>query len=173
LDPVSPFVNTWVGAVHFYAGRIDEALTSLQKALQLDPTSWEASQLLSRVYAIQEMYESAIAELERARKVNPRDPELLGVLAYTHARTGAREKAVTLIGELKGMVAKGETPCPMVWAYVALEDKDQAFAWLERCCNERRIRMRWLKLDPLLAPLRTDPRFDDMARRVGLPVKSR
>jgi TolB-like protein/DNA-binding winged helix-turn-helix (wHTH) protein/Tfp pilus assembly protein PilF len=169
LDPVSPFVNTWVGAVHFYAGRIDEARASLQKAVELDPTSWEASQLLSRVYVIQEMYEPAIAELERARKFHPRDPELLGVLAYTHARAGQREKAFRLTGELEGMVAEGQTPCPMVWAYVALEDNDEAFAWLERCCNERRIRMRWLKLDPLLAPLRTDQRFADLVRRVGLP----
>jgi hypothetical protein len=52
-----------------------------------------------------------------------------------------------------------------------LGDKDQAFAWLERSYDERRIRMQWLNVDPLLAPLRGDPSFHDLARRVGLPVK--
>jgi len=57
----------------------------------------------------------------------------------------------------------------MVWAYAGLGDKEQAFAWLERSYEERRQRMVWLNVDPLLEPLRSDPRFADLVRRVGLP----
>jgi hypothetical protein len=59
----------------------------------------------------------------------------------------------------------------MVWAYAGLGDSDQAFAWLERAYEERRIRMQWLKVDPLLAPLRSDPRFAAFVRRVGPPQR--
>jgi TolB-like protein/DNA-binding winged helix-turn-helix (wHTH) protein/Tfp pilus assembly protein PilF len=171
LDPASPFVNTWAAAAHGYAGRTEDAFASARRAAELDPTSWEASQILSRLYMIQEAYAAAIAELERARTFNPSEPEVLGMLAYAHGRAGQREKALALIGELKRVVAEGETPFPMAWAYAGLGDKDKAFAWLEQCYEERRIRMQWLNVDPLLVPLRSDPRFDDLARRVGLPIK--
>jgi TolB-like protein/DNA-binding winged helix-turn-helix (wHTH) protein/Tfp pilus assembly protein PilF len=172
LDPASAFVNTWAAAAHGYAARIDDAFASARKAAELDPTSWEASQVLARLYMIQEKYPPAITELERARTLNPRDPELLGMLAYAHARAGQREKAISLTEELRRLVAVGQTPFPMAWAYAGLGDKDQAFAWLERCFEQRRIRLQWLRVDPMLAPLRTDPRFDDLARRIGLPVKT-
>jgi len=171
LDPASPFVNTWAGAAHAYAGRIDEAMASLQKAVALDPTSWEASLVLARVYITQGMYQDAMAQLEKAKTFNPRDPEILGILAYAYGRAGQREMALGLLGEVKRVVAEGQTSFPMVWAYAGLGDKDQAFAWLERSYDERRIRMQWLNVDPLLVPLRADPRFHDLARRVGLPTK--
>jgi len=172
LDPASAYVNTWAAAAHGYAARIDDAFASARRAAELDPTSWEASQVLARLYMIQEKYLPAITELERARTLNPRDPELLGMLAYAHGRAGQREKAISLTEELQRLVAAGQTPFPMAWAYAGLGDKDQAFAWLERCFEQRRIRMQWLRVDPMLAPLRTDPRFDNLARRIGLPVKT-
>jgi len=171
LDPASAFVNTWAAAAHGYAGRIEDAFASARRATELDPTSWEASQVLSRLYMIQGTYQPAITELERARTLNPRDPEILGMLAYAHGRAGQRERALEFAGELKRVLAEGQTPFAMVWAQVGLGDKDQAFAWLERSYDERRIRMQWLRVDPLLAPLRTDPRFDDLVRRISLPIK--
>jgi TolB-like protein/DNA-binding winged helix-turn-helix (wHTH) protein/Tfp pilus assembly protein PilF len=170
LDPASPFVNTWAGAAHSFAGRIDEGVASLRKALDLEPTGREAGQVLARLYIAQEMHQHAIAELEKARAFHPLDSELLGTLAHAYALAGQQENAVALLGELK-QIAEGQTPFGIIWAYAGLGDKDQAFAWLERSYDERRIRMQWLNVDPLLAPLRDDPRFHDLARRVGLPVK--
>jgi TolB-like protein/DNA-binding winged helix-turn-helix (wHTH) protein/Tfp pilus assembly protein PilF len=169
LDPVSSFVNTWAGAAHSFAGRIDEGVASLRKAVDLDSAGWEANQVLARVYITQGMYQDAIAQLEKARTFNPRDPEVLGTLVYAYARAGQREMALKLLAEVSRLVTEGQTPFPIVWAYAGLEDRDQAFAWLERCYEERRIRMQWLNVDPLLVPLRADPRFHDLARRVGLP----
>ena len=78
------------------------------------------------------------------------------------------------MGEIKQTAAERgtEPPFPIVWAYAGLGDNDQAFAWLERADEERRTRMQWLNVDPLLAPLRSDPRFDHLRGRVGLPTKT-
>ena len=62
------------------------------------------------------------------------------------------------------------SPFGMIWAYAGLGDNDQAFAWLEKAYQERYDRMVWLNVDALLEPLRSDPRFKDLVRRVGLPT---
>jgi len=170
LDPASPFINTWAGAAYFFARRTKEGVASLQKALELDPSYYDARIVLARTYVAKGMYEQAIAELEKALTFNARQPPVLGALAHAYARAGNREKARQLVEELMRNRERGNLPTfPLVWAYAGLGDKDQAFAWLERSYEERRQRMVWLNVDPLLDPLRSDPRFPDLVRRVGLP----
>ena len=172
LDPVSPFVNTWTGAAYFYAGRADEGMASMQKALELDPSFSDASLVLARAYLAQGMYQRAIAELQKALTFNETETLLLGALAHVYARTEQREEALKLVGKLKRIEAEESgyvAPFGLIWAYAGLNDKDQAFAWLERACEEHRDRIVWLNVDPLLEPLRSDPRFHDLVRRVGLP----
>src|SRR2546427_7317853 len=171
LDPVSPFINTWAGAAYFFAGRVEEAMASLQKVLELDPSYSDASIVLARTYVTKGMYQQAIAELQKALIFNGREPLVLGALAHVYARAGQREEALKLVSELKRIEAeRGNIPTfSFTWAYAGLGDKEQAFAWLERSYQERRQRMVWLNVDPLLEPLRSDPRFHDLVRRVGLP----
>ena len=171
LDPVSPFINTWAGAAYFFAGRVEEAMASLQKALELDPSYSDASIVLARTYVTLGMTQQGIAELQKAVMFNAEEPPVLGALAHAYARSGRREEALKLVGELKRIEAeRGNVPSfSFVWAYAGLGDKQQAFAWLERSYQERRQRMVWLNVDPLLDPLRSDPRFHDLVRRVGLP----
>jgi len=97
----------------------------------------------------------------------------LGALGHAYARAGRREDALKVVGELKRIeVERGSIPTfSIIWAYAGLGDKEQAFAWLEKSYQERRDRMVWLNVDPLLDPLRSDPRFHDLVRRVGLPTK--
>ena len=174
LDPVSPFVNTWAGAVYFYARRQEEAMASMQKALELDPSFSDASLVLARAYLAQGMYQRAIAELQKALTFNETETLLLGALAHVYARAGQREEALKLVGELKRIEAEERrfvAPFGIIWAYAGLGDKDQAFALLERAAEEHRDRIVWLNVDPLLEPLRSDPRFHDLVRRVGLPTK--
>jgi hypothetical protein len=61
-------------------------------------------------------------------------------------------------------------PFGLIWAYAGLGDKDQAFQWLERARTEGSDRIVWLNVDPLLDPLRSDPRFQELVLRVGLPT---
>jgi len=173
LDPVSPLINTWAGAAYFYAGRADEGMASMQEALELDPSYSNASIVLARAYVKQGMYQQAIAELQKALIFNERESLVLGALVHVYARAGQREKALKLLGELKRMEAEEPgyvPPFAIIWAYAGLGDKEQAFARLEKSYQERRDRMVWLNVDPLLEPLRSDPRFHDLVRRVGLPA---
>src|SRR2546427_12423375 len=173
LDPGSPLINTWAGSAYFIAGRGEEAMASWQKALELDASYSDASIVLARTYVTLGMYQQAIAELQKALIFNAREPFVLGVLAHAYARAGRREEALKLVGELKRIQAeRGSIPTfSFIWAYAGLGDKEQAFAWLEKSYQERRDRMVWLNVDPLLDPLRSDRRFHDLVRRVGLPTK--
>ncbi len=172
LDPVSPFVNTWAGAAYFYAGRADEGMASMQKALELDASFSDASLVLARAYFQQGMFQQAIAALQKALTFNEKEVLVLGALAHVHARVGQRKEALKLVGQLERIEAEGRgygAPFGIIWAYAGLGDKEQAFAWLEKAYEERRDRIVWLNVDPLLEPLRSDPRFQDLVRRVGLP----
>src|SRR6266849_5217709 len=173
LDPVSPYVNTWAGAAYFYAGRADEGMASMQKALELDPSFSDASLVLARAYLKEGMYQQAISELQKVQMLNGKEALVLGALAHVYARAGQREEALKLLGELKRIEAEEREfvpPFGIIWAYAGLGDKEQAFAWLERAYEERADRIVWLNSDPLLEPLRSDPRFQDLVRRVGLPT---
>ena len=174
LDPASPLINTWAGAAYFYAGRLEEATASIQKALELDPSYSDASWVLARHYLTLGMNQQAIVELQKALIFNKKEPFVLGTLAHAYARAGQREEAQKLVGELKRIVAEREyVPAfSLIYAYAGLGDKEQAFAWLERSYQEHKPKMVWLNVDPLLDPLRPDPRFHDLVRRMGLPAKS-
>jgi len=168
LDPASPLVNTWAAATYFYAGRTDEGMASVRTALELGSPAGDASLVVARTYVTHRQYAQAIAELQRARTLK-RDPLLLGALAHAYARAGQREEALKVVDELKH-AGTGVTPFGLIWAYAGLGDNDSAFISLERAYTERRDRMTWLNVDPLLDPLRSDPRFDELVRRVGLPT---
>jgi tetratricopeptide (TPR) repeat protein len=174
VDPASPFVNTWAGAAYFFAGRVDEAMASWQKALELDPGYADASLVLARTLLTQGHHEQAIAELRKAVIFNEKQPLILGALAQAYARAGQREEALKLVGELKRIEIEERIYVPpfgLIWAYAGVGYHEQAFAILERSFEERRDRMVWLNVDPLLDPLRSDSRFTDLVRRIGLPTR--
>jgi len=169
LDPVSPFINTWAGAAYFLAGRTDEAMASLRRTLELEPGYSDASIILARSYVTLGQYHEAIAELDKAMTFGARGPFVLAAQAHAYARARRPNEALKLVDELKQCKAKlGITPTfAFIWAYAGLDDKEQAFAWLETAYEERRQRMVWLNVDAFLDPLRSDPRFHDLVRRVG------
>jgi serine/threonine-protein kinase len=172
LDPVSPLVNTWAGAAYFFAGRTEEAMASWEKALELDPAFPDASLVLARARVTEGKYGEAIAVLRKAATFHERNTLILGALAHAYARAGVRDEAMKLVSDLKRIESEERgyvSPFGLIWAHAALGEKDQAFAILEKSYEERRDRMVWLSVDPLLDPLRSDPRFGDLVRRVGLP----
>jgi TolB-like protein/Flp pilus assembly protein TadD len=174
LDPATLFVITRAGAAYFFAGRVDEAMAIWQRARELDPTHPDVGLLPGRSYIKLGMNQDAVAVLENSVTFTERDPLVLGALAHAYARAGRREEAVKLVGELKRMDERLEAQgksiprFSFVWAYAGLGDKEQALAWLEKAYHERRDRVFLLNVDPLLDPLRSEPRFQDLVRRVGL-----
>ena len=177
LDPGSTYVSTRAGAAYFLAGRVEEAMASWQKVLELDPGYPDASIELARSYVARGLHQNAISALERALTFTEREPLVLGALAHAHARAGRRAEALKLVSELKrreARVGPEDRNIPrfsFIWAYAGLGEKELAFAWLEKAYQERRDLMVLLNIDPFVDPLRSDPRFQDLVRRVGLGSK--
>jgi len=87
-----------------------------------------------------------------------------------HARLGERSQALRILDELKGASKqKYVSAYSFAVIYLGLGEKDQAFAWLEKAYEERSFLLPYLKVDPIWDPLRSDPRFADLLRRMGLP----
>jgi hypothetical protein len=94
----------------------------------------------------------------------------LDVLTYAYARAGRRKDALRLLAELKRRKQVGYVPpASFVIAYIGLSDFEQAFAYLEQGYEEHSAIMQFLRLHPLFDPIRNDPRFGDLVRRVGFP----
>lgn len=173
LEPASPFVNTWAGSAYWFAGRRDEARASWRKALELDPAFSNASLMVARAHVTQGDYAQAIAELLKGLSFGERQPFLLGALAHAHARAGQRAEALKVLGELRRVEAEEPGYVAVfgsIWAYAGLGDNDQALARLEQAVRDRTDRAVYIGMDPLLDPLRSDPRFQALVHRVGVPV---
>jgi serine/threonine protein kinase/Tfp pilus assembly protein PilF len=165
LDPVSPLFNGSLAYKLYSARRFDEAIEQERKTLDMDPSMPAAHYVLGAAYAAKGMYREALAEFE---KLPDRRRDVYG--AYVHARLGERSQALRILDELKG-ASKQEYVSAYSFAviYLGLGEKDQAFAWLEKAYEERSFLLPYLKVDPIWDPLRSDPRFADLVRRIGLP----
>lgn len=113
--------------------------------------------------------DEAISVLEKAAALGDSNPAMIGVFVYAYAQAGRRREAIGLVEELKRRQQKGYVPAAaFVNAYLGLGDKEQAFAWMERAYQEQSMILQYLKVHPFFDPVRDDPRFKDLVRRVGL-----
>ena len=115
------------------------------------------------------MYREALSELEKYSALTRRSPLALAYLGNVLARSGERSRALQVLEELKA-VSKQKYVYSLGFAriYAGLGEKEQAFAWLEQAYEERSTALYFLKVDPMLDPLRSDPRFNDLLRLIGL-----
>jgi len=109
-------------------------------------------------------------EAQKSTDLSNRSNASLAFLGYVYARSGERNKAQTVIGELAERFAHQQADGrDIAVVYAGLDDKDQVFAWLEKAFQYRSFFLTTLRLEPLLDPLHSDPRWSDLLRRVGLP----
>jgi predicted Zn-dependent protease len=146
----------------------DEAIRELRSALAVEPDRGDANWILAFVLISKGQPAEAIPILEKMVSQSDRGPGLVGLLATAYARTGRRADALRLITELNHRREKSYIPAEaFVFPFMALGDREQAFASLERSFQEKSTLFQYLKTHPLLDPLRDDPRFNDLLRRVG------
>jgi pentatricopeptide repeat protein len=111
----------------------------------------------------------AIPVLEKAVAMSNRSPGALGILIRAYAHAGRRSDALRLLAELKRRRNTGYAPAgALVNAYLGLGENEVAFAWLEQAYKEQSNMLQFVKVHPYFDPIRKDPRFADLVRRVGL-----
>ncbi len=170
LDPLSVPIITHVGVVHYLGHQFDQAINRIRDALELDPNYVLAHWYLGQAYAEKGMYEDAIAESQRAVSLSPGNPKFLATLGYAYALSGNRSEALKLVQQLNELSKnRYVSPLDVTYVYAGLREKEQAFAWLERAYGERSWGMYRIKVDPKLDRLRSEPRFQDLLRRMGFP----
>jgi len=169
LDPVSPMLNFRMARNLYMARRFDEAIEQCKKLLEMDPGFPLAHWQLGLAYAEKGVYPEAIAELEEYSELTRGSPGALASLGLGLARAGERRRAFQVIEQLKAL-SKQKYVYSLGFAriYAALGDKEQAFAWLEKAYEERSTAVYFLRVEATWDPLRSDPRFNDLLRRVGL-----
>jgi tetratricopeptide (TPR) repeat protein len=173
LDPVSSRSFVLSGFTYYYARQYDQALAQIKRARELSANSAETPEfseslvsfLLGMVYTEKHMYEEVAREFQKSGN----EPPALGHLGNAYARAGGVVEARAIISKL-GQHAQEDVDVAYHTAlvYAGLGEKDQAFAWLEKSFNARDKGMTYLKIDPCLDPLRSDPRFEKLLQRVGL-----
>jgi Flp pilus assembly protein TadD len=115
------------------------------------------------------MYREGIAEFEKMSLISPGDTEAVSDLGYAYALTGRRAEAQKLLDQLKGVSKRKYVPAGSIaQIYVAFGEKDDAFDGLEKAYNERSLGFEEIKVNPIFDPLRSDPRFADLLRRMNL-----
>ena len=135
----------------------------------MDSTFALAHNRLGLAYEQKGMYREAIAEFRQAVAYSNQHPTALAALAHAFAVSKERSEAQKSLYELtKLSELRYVSPFDVAIVYLGLGGKEQAFRWLDRAVTRRNY-INWLNLDPRLAPLRTDPRYADLMRRVGLP----
>jgi TolB-like protein/Tfp pilus assembly protein PilF len=169
LDPLSPIIRADLGFDLLYARRYDEAIAQLRRTLTLEPNFQYAHWVLGSAYDLKGMYGEAIAEYQKALQISD-DPRIRGLLARAYALSARRAEALKILEQLKADSGRRFVPAfAYVMICIGLSDQNQALAWLEKDFAEHSYHPANYKVDPMLDPLRSDPRFADLVRRVGLP----
>ena len=171
LDPLSLPNNAEVVRTLYYARDYDGALAQAQKAMQLDPAYYRTHFWLGRVYAQKGMYQQAVDESETVFKATPDSTLGLTELAYSLATAGRTARARTILRTLEERSRSSWVPAyNLAILHVALKEDDEALRYLQKAYDEQDWALLVLAVEPRLDPLRSDPRFLELCRKLRFSV---
>ena len=170
LDPASPGNSHNLAVQLYLAGRFDQAIEQSRKTLELDPTVAVAYSVIGQSFSAKGMDRESLPSDEKYSELSRSSAMSLALLGYTRARIGERGQALRAIEQLTAASKQTYTPAfSFAWIYAGLGDRDHAFEWLERAREERFTRLAYLRQEAFWEPLRSDPRFSELLRRIGFP----
>jgi tetratricopeptide (TPR) repeat protein len=169
LDPLSPRRRGGIGWAYFFGRQYDQALKTYREALEFDPDLGFHFRF-ALIYREKGMYEDAIAEFRKPLDEDPGNVQDLGHLGNAFARAGRVREARDCLREIKERLKDENVGLyEVAFIHAGLGERDQAFEWLEKAYAERDQGLIFMLVDPTLDPLRSDPRFLDLLRRMGFP----
>ncbi|MBV9216064.1 MAG: tetratricopeptide repeat protein [Acidobacteria bacterium] len=169
LQPLDLQANANLAVAYYWLLRYDDALKQARATIDLDPNYWNGLEYAGLSLAAKQQYPEAIAMLEKACTVD-NNPELVGYLGYVYGIAGKRAEAEKAIDKLKQLATQRYvSPYYFALIYSGLNDKDRAFESLNKAYEARSGNMVQLNVELAFEGLRTDARFKDLLKRVGLP----
>jgi len=170
LDPLSLGNDDTLGLEFFLARQYDQAIEQEAKVLELDPNFTEAYYFRGVSYLKKSMYKEGMADFQKAVQISPGDTVALTGLGFGYGVTGKTVEAQKVLDKLNEVSKqKYVSPVFMAKIYSGLQDKEKAFAWLEKAYEDRSlVSVGFIKTNPMFDPLRSDPRYADLLRRTNL-----
>ena len=173
LDPASPLMASALGEAYYQARQFDETIDENQRALELDPTYAIALVNIGRAYQQKGMHAQAQAAFRKVLAGAPENPAVLALLGHDYAVSGRRDEALGMVTHLQEVSRHGYVPALyFALLYTGLSDRDNAFRWMNAAVEERTEYLIYLGTEPVADPLRSDRRFPDLARRVGIAFET-
>ncbi len=168
-DPMSPWKNEELGCVSYYGRRYDAVIAQFRRTIKLSPDFQIAYAVGGRAFVQKRMYKEAIDVLEKGRQIDPDWPLLVAELGYAHAVSGDKAAARGILRELESIASHRYVDAyGVALVHLGLGDREKTFYYLEKAYADRSSSMPWLKAEPRLDVLRSDPRYVELLERVGL-----
>jgi eukaryotic-like serine/threonine-protein kinase len=170
LDPLSLTSNGFLGVAFYQARQYDKATEQLRKTLEMEPNFVQGHYYLGMVFLQKSMFKEAVTEFEKALAISPGFAYPLSGLGYAYAVAGRRAEARKVLDQVSELSKqKYVFAASMAMIYAGLRERDKAFEWLEKGYEERSLGGgETIRVDPVWDPLRSDPRFADLLRRMNL-----
>jgi TolB-like protein/Tfp pilus assembly protein PilF len=174
LDPHSRAIKRAHGALYYWHGNFDRAIALWQMTLELEPDFPHANYMLALAYTQKGMYREAIEANQKFSQSTGHTPRSLAILAHGYGKAGDQKEALKLIRHLEERANREFVPgFDMAIAYIGVGDKDEALRWLEIAFKTRDQGLSNLNRAPFwFDALRPDPRFQDLLRRMRLPLET-
>ena len=170
LDPLSPIISTSLGVTLMSAGEYENGFELLKRTFELAPTFPEPHLWVSKAYGSRGLYPEAMSEAQQAASYSGRAPRYVAGVGDALAVAGKKAEAHNIIDELVRSSKSGNvSPFYIAEVYSTLGERDQAFESLEKAYQSRDDELTWIMIDPSLDNIRSDPRYADLLRRMGLP----
>jgi len=170
LDPLSLIINVAIGWASYMARRYDEAVEQLLRTVELDPNYPVTYWILGLLYRITGRYELAIAAGEKGVNLSGGSPLMRAALAHTYGISGKAKEALQVLDDLTKLAKhKYVAPHFLAGIHIGLGENERAMEYLEKSYEEHSHWLIYLHLDPSMDALRSNPGFQELLRRVGLP----